>query len=173
AAATSSTTPAGSSSTSSHSSRAAERRRAPRNDSDRSDGQATLPAAKPLQSAPCLPRAPLRADAAELVARRATRRPGYRPSRAAPAPAERRRRHRASRAHALAFGGCAASDQRQSASSATPAAVNALPPASVVLDAQIRPSRSVKTLKHTCTGSALQEQDSRTPLRRRLRSSTC
>ena len=45
---------------------------------DRSDGQAALPAAKPFQAADRLPAATLRADCAELLARRATRRPGHR-----------------------------------------------------------------------------------------------
>jgi hypothetical protein len=96
------------------------------------DGQAALPAAKPFQAADRIPTPPLRTKGAELVARRATRRSRHRRTRAAPAATPRRRRQRAPRAAELTHGARvlrrhwpAARNQRQSASSATPAAVSA------------------------------------------------
>jgi hypothetical protein len=143
-AATSSTTPARSSSISFRSSRTAEAgAHATIDGYDRSDGRATLSAAQPFQAADRLPPPPLRGDGPDLLARRATRRSGHRRARAAPATAKRRRRHRIPRATAVATGDRArpfrparparhdlgslnpTPDQRQSASSATPAAVSA------------------------------------------------
>ena len=64
---------------------------------DRVYGQAALPAANPFQAADRLPAPPLRANGAQLLARRATRRSRHWRARAAPAAAERRRRRRAPR----------------------------------------------------------------------------
>jgi hypothetical protein len=78
-AATSSTTPADSSSTSSRFSRAAEAgAHATIDGYDRSDGQAALSAAQPFQGADRPPTPPVRANRAERLARRATRRSGHR-----------------------------------------------------------------------------------------------